>query len=212
MSRSKQKLYIYKVLTKESRKDGRPRTYDPFYHPNAAKEIMALGASKRKLAQILGISHETIYAWSRDYPEFSDAIEAGINMFKSENVAHALYKKATGFTFEEKTYEIPQFPFFILGGDKKSKADIRSQVESALKSLNKEPQLTKIVKKYFPPDTNAIKYYLGNRDPERWPKNGDLPDDGALMFVTYREIDEMLEKEQELVKRLPPPKEEKNND
>jgi len=205
MSRSKQKVYIYQVLTKESQQVGRPTEFDTMYHPKAAQEIMALGASKRKCAEILRIGHNTFYEWCRKHTEFQDAIQVGIDMFKSEKVAHAVYKRAVGFTYNEKTYEIPQIPFFIVGGNKTTRADISAQVEESLKSLNKTPVLTKITTKYYPPDTNAAKFYLGNRDPQRWPKNGDLPGDGALMFVTYREIDDMLEKEEELVKRLPKP-------
>jgi hypothetical protein len=155
---SKQKIYIYKVLTKESRQDGRPDKYNEIYHPKAAHEIMKLGATKAKLATILAVSRETIYAWMRDHTEFSDAIHKGIDCFNSDLVENALHKKAKGFTYDEKTYERPPIPTIIVAKGEKKK-DYLATIAAYMDA--QEPILTKRTTKYYPPDTNAIKYYLG---------------------------------------------------
>lgn len=43
-----------------------------------ALEVLKAGRSKAALAAALDVSKETIYAWEKDYPEFSDAIARGL--------------------------------------------------------------------------------------------------------------------------------------
>jgi hypothetical protein len=197
-----QKIYIYKVLTKESRKDGRPNKYNDVYHPKAAYEIMSLGATKRKCAAILGIHHDTLYEWSRTYPEFSDSIKRGMDKFNGDLMELALNKKATGFTFKEKTYEKPAIPALIVAKGQ-GKREIIATIKAYMDAEG--PILTKEVVKYYPPDVAAIKYYLGNREPERWPKNGDLPGEGQFIFYTKADVDQMLADEKKTFDRVPPP-------
>ena len=68
------------------------------------------------------------------------------------------------------------------------------------------PVLTRRVTKYYPPDTAAIKFYLGNRDGQRWPKNGDLEGEGRMLFFTHADVEKMLAEEKDTVlSRVPPP-------
>ena len=204
----KQKVFIYRVLTEESRKDGRPNRYNSEYHPEAAHEIMKLGATKRKCAEILGIHHDTLYAWMRSYPEFSDAIQRGIDEFTSGQVEHALHKRAVGFKYDEKHYEKPQLPpIYITGMErtKKEKDLLRNEIILMLTASIEQlpPVLTKKITKYYPPDTAAIKFFLGNRDGQRWPKNGDTPGEGGFLFFTQKDVEQWLAEEKAMLGRLP---------
>jgi hypothetical protein len=202
MSDSKQKIYIYKVLTKESRQDGRPDKYNEIYHPKAAYEIMALGATKTKCAQILAINRDTLYSWIREYTEFSDAIKRGMDKFVVDNVELGLNKRAIGFTFDEKVYERPPIPTIIVAKGEKKK-DYLATIAAYMDA--QEPVLMKRTTKYYPPDVTAIKYFLGNREPDRWPKNGDLPGEGALLFYTQADVAKMLADEKKTLDRVPAP-------
>lgn len=200
----REKLYIYKVVTGMSRQEGRPQKYDSEFHPKAAHEIMKLGATKKKLAEILDISEETLYDWIRKYDQFSESIQAGIDFYKSGSVEHALHKRAVGFSYTEKHYEKPALPSLIM-----AKGDRKDTILALLKATidDMEPILAKTITKYYPPDTAAIKFYLGNRDGERWPKNGDLPGEGQFYFYTRADVENMLADEKmTLLDRIPPPK------
>jgi transposase-like protein len=185
----REKLYIYKVVTGMSRQEGRPQKYKSEYHPDAAHEVMKLGATKKKLAQIFDISEETLYDWIRNYEQFSESIQGGIDFYKSASVEHALHKRAVGFNYTEKHYEKPTLPPLII-----AKGQQKDKILAVLKATidDMEPILVKEVTKHYPPDTAAIKFYLGNRDGERWPKN--------------------LVDEKKILSRVPPPKKKEIND
>lgn len=199
----REKLYIYKVITGMSRQEGRPQKYNSEYHPDAAHEVMKLGATKKKLAQILDISEETLYDWIRNYAEFSESIQGGIDFYKSGSVEHALHKRAVGFNYTEKHYEKPILPPLIM-----AKGQRKDRILAILKATidDMDPILVKEVTKYYPPDTAAIKFYLGNRDGERWPKNGDFLGEGHLLFYTQADVEKMLADEKKTLSRVPPPK------
>lgn len=53
---------------------GRPTDYKPEYC-HLIKDHMAKGFSFESFAAIVDVSRETLYAWCRDFPEFSDACD-----------------------------------------------------------------------------------------------------------------------------------------
>jgi DNA-binding XRE family transcriptional regulator len=53
---------------------GRPSKYKEAFC-NEVIELMASGLSLTAAAASLGVSRETIYAWEREIPEFSDAVK-----------------------------------------------------------------------------------------------------------------------------------------
>ncbi len=59
------------------RKGGRPTKYDPSWMLDAIIEAGRLGATKEKMAAMIGISKDTLYRWIEEDPEFSDAIKEG---------------------------------------------------------------------------------------------------------------------------------------
>jgi hypothetical protein len=69
-----------------------------------------------------------------------------------------------------------------------------------------EPILVKIVKKYHPPSDQAIRFWLMNRNPKRWSKDGALKIETDKLFFTHEDVNRMLSEEQTYLKdkNLPP--------
>jgi hypothetical protein len=146
---------------------GRPTKYTEDY-VRIAFEVMSLGATITKLTKVFGVNADSIYEWQKKYPEFSESIERGRDIFDSEVVEEALHKRATGYQYKIKT-------FTDYGQDKLV--------------------LTKIIEKYMPPSVEAIRFWLSNRNPRRWGlKNFDTD---KKIFYTVEDVDRMLKEEKE---------------
>ena len=167
------KYTTYREEVEKKRPRGRPNTYEPRY-VKMAYEIMCLGATIPKLASIFGVNTDTIYDWRKKHADFSDAIQRGRDEFDSDNVEKALMKRAVGFRYTENTEELTP------GGMK----------------------LTKKIKKYVPPSDQAVQFWLKNRRPKRWPKNGDLGDAAAIVYYSKEMIDKMMAEEKEDINKI----------
>ena len=87
----------------------------------------------------IGISKTAFWGWYRQ----SDALRracANSKDIADYTVEDALYRRAVGYNYEEKIFEL----------------------------VEGEVRLTKILEKHLPPDTKAIMHYLFNRKPEAW--------------------------------------------
>ena len=62
------------------------------------------GLTDEQIAKNIGISRETIYAWKKQFPNFSDALKKGKEVVDRE-VENALLKKALGYEYDEVTRE-----------------------------------------------------------------------------------------------------------
>lgn len=104
------------------------------------------GLSLRQLGKVLGVSATTIIQWKKKYPGFGDAVDRGTHAFDVSTAKDSLQKRLTGYFYNETTSTL------------------------ALNTLTDkiEMKVTKIVKKHVPPDTNALKFYLTNKQPEQW--------------------------------------------
>lgn len=110
--------------------------------PDYEREIKAIamrGLSDREIAGVFGISYALFKKWKKNYPSFKEAIEKGRTNADAEVVA-ALFKRATG-NFTVPTTEIIKY---------------------------KDSYETLDLEKHYPPDVDAIKYWLNNRAREHW--------------------------------------------
>lgn len=152
---------------------GRPTKYSDDYI-RIAFEVMSLGATITKLAKVFNVNADSIYEWQKKYPEFSESVQRGRDHFDSEQVEEALHKRATGYQYKIKTYiAVGQENLFLV----------------------------KVVEKYMPPSVNAIRFWLSNRNPERWGLRNSNTDDMKI-FYSKAEIDEMLKDEKERYPQL----------
>ncbi len=99
-----------------------------------------LGLTDQQLADFLGISCETLYAWKISYPEFRESITRG-KIEADAHVAEALYRRACG-------YNHPAVKIFLPSGAG-------------------EPIYAPYTK-HYPPDTKAALRWLMNRQPALW--------------------------------------------
>lgn len=123
------------------RKRGRPKE-KPNEKVDLVKvwEYAGLGLIDTEIALLLRISPATLNNYKKD-PEFLRVLQSGKLEFDAEAV-QSLRKRVTGFTFDETT-----------------------------KELNKKTGqlvVTKIVTKYYPPETMACNSWLNNRRRHQW--------------------------------------------
>jgi len=102
-----------------------------------------------EIAERCGIGTTQLYVWVKKYPEIAEAIKE--REIANSRVADSLYKRATGYEYEEK--EIIQEP----ADDKRGKQISYLKVKRTKKVLRR-----------VPPDVTACIFWLKNRDPQRW--------------------------------------------
>jgi len=123
---------------------GRTPTYNDQIHPQLAFKFSLLGCSNQQLADALDISLGRLGVWLAEHKNFHSAVFDG-RKEADANVAKALYHRALGRHWEEKTYERK------IIGKKEDGEKITDLV------------ITKVVTRYTPPDVPAIKFWLWNR-------------------------------------------------
>lgn len=123
-----------------------------------AAKLCQLGATDAQLADFFEVSLSTISLWKVEHTEFSDAIKIPKDQ-ANERVAQSLYRRAMGYEHDE--------------------VDI--------KVVDKEIVITPI-RKYYPPDSTAMIFWLKNRQPDQWRETKAVeltgPEGGPLAFTT----------------------------
>jgi hypothetical protein len=115
------------------------------------------------ICNLLDCSIQTYYNWRKEYPEFEEAVKYVHEMDVQKSIEN-LMNRANGQskTMTKKTI---------------TRYDGTMQVE--------ETEVTN------PPDTQALKFLLTNRDPENWKDKMDVKQTGSVI-VTFEEQDEGL--------------------
>lgn len=70
----------------------RPSSYKPEY-AEKAMEFCLLGATDKEMADIFGVSEQTLNTWKKEHPEFLESLKEGKEMADGK-VARALYLQA----------------------------------------------------------------------------------------------------------------------
>lgn len=157
----------------------RPTKYDP------AQLVTVEGWARdgltlEEIAANLQISLATLHGWKKRYPEFAEVLGRGREVADCQ-VENALFKRATGYTYNEVTYE--------------RRRDAATGEERLVE--------VKRVTKYAPPDVGAQIFWLTNRKPKEWsarreapveipevPDNGFLEALGAVAAKVWEEGEE----------------------
>ena len=139
---------------------GRPTEYEEHYPAKAYEFCAEFGMTDKKLARLFDVNVDTIQEWKKVYPEFSDSIRAGKDDYDSDAIEKSLRRRAKGFRYSEVTKELSGLP----------------NVETGRAVM----VITKQVRKFIPPDTKAIEFWLRNRKAKRWPDKHDLKLAGDL--------------------------------
>ena len=137
------------------------------------------GCSEEIIAERSGITLQTFRKWKKQHPEICDALSLG-RRDADFRVISALYKKATGFNVElKKTYKLKRVEF---------------DPDTGKKLCEYEELATGIDETYVPADLSAEKFWLENRQGERWCRvmgegDGDS-EHGVLVMPEADMIDE----------------------
>jgi hypothetical protein len=148
--------------------------YNPDVYPELAFKFCLLGATNPELAELLGVSPSCIDVWLVDYPLFRKSVQAGRDIADAE-VAHSLYRCATGFTREEvKIFQFQGMPVVV-------------------------PYTA-----YYAPDVSAQKHWLGVRQRVKWRAPTDTVDVAAKTISEVKQIsaDATPEQAADLYKRM----------
>lgn len=163
------------------RKPYRPpeKPVNGLFLPDMEREIQAIamrGLSDQEIAAMFSTPYSLFKKWKKRYPDFKKAIEKGRTHADAEVLA-ALFKRATG------KFSVPQTEII------KYKDDFE----------------TLEVQKFFPPDTEACKYWLNNRAREHWQQRSAIEASGPggkpIEVTTNR--DQLLDAIVDLVKPQP---------
>ncbi len=108
------------------------------------------GLTDEQIAHNMGITTSTLYEWKKKFSEISESLKKGKEVIDIM-VENALFKRATGYTFEEVKRE-----------------------ESA-----DEFKITRTIKEVAP-DVTAQIYWLKNRRPKQWRDKQEVEVNGNI--------------------------------
>ncbi|MFL9845072.1 terminase [Flavobacterium rhizosphaerae] len=129
--------------------------YNPEY-ADTARKMCLLGATDRNLAQLFGVTRETIVNWKRKYPDFKAAMFRGKKAADLE-VAHSLYQASLDRIITVKQAIKCKEIYYDENG----------------KRVEKERVEIVEVEKHIPADFRSQQFWLRNRNPEQWNEKCD---------------------------------------
>lgn len=147
--------------------------------PEGLKRIEEWAAERtdEELIAAMGVASSTFYRWRRDVPEIDGAIEAGrTGALGQENI-----RKVEASLFERCLGGVQT----VLKGFK-----VKEVVYNEMGRRIREVERVELVAEqtFVPADTNAIKFYLTNRAPEKWKNRTELSADPE----TQQNVEEFL--------------------
>lgn len=115
--------------------------HSSLYRPeyaNRARDYCLLGATNEWLGRFFDVSEQTIITWCKTHPEFGEAVREGRDHADAQ-VAQSLYQRAIGYTWRGE------------------------------KIFNNNGEIVRAdVVEHVPPDVNAARLWLFNRQPKLW--------------------------------------------
>ncbi len=133
----------------KSNKGGAPTKYIKSY-AGQAKKLCLLGCNDKELSKFFCISVSTLNLWKHEHQEFSESLRGG-KIIADAEVVTKLFKRATGFFYDEVTFE------------KISKNNSLEKENIKIDAYKK-----KVITKYVVPDVGAQTLWLKNRQKAKW--------------------------------------------
>ncbi len=124
-----------------------------------AYKLCLLGLYNKDLAVAFGVSVKTIEYWMRTKDDFNRAVKLGREEADSK-VAEKLFKRATGYTVKDHHISVYRGKVIVTPYDKE-----------------------------YPPETDAAKFWLKNRQPEKWSDTARLEHSGNIKVTEEKKYD-----------------------
>lgn len=156
---------------------GRPSSFQEEYIGQTQK-LCALGATDEEIADFFDISRRTLNRWKTTYPEFVEALRRGKDA-ANDRVEDSLYHRALPREIEEEQ------------AIKLKKVTYNENGKRA--SEEERVEIVK-VRKFIPPDTTAMIFWLKNRRPDQWRDVHKHEHGGAGAFSAMKdeELDQFI--------------------
>lgn len=131
------------------------------------------GLSDEEIAANLGIAYSTFRVYVKKYPQLSAALGAGAHEAVLY-VENALFEKSVGF---ERVLKKPMKVKEVIYNERGQRQKEIERIEYGEEEV------------FIPPETNAAKFFLLNRAPDRWAEHREpMRDDttGGIVFIPKR--------------------------
>lgn len=115
-------------------------------------EWVMSGLSMKQVAEKIGISRKQLYEWKDKYSDIRDTLNKSMEVADNE-VENALYKKCLGYKETVKEIRV----------DKDGK---------------QQPAMVREI--YIQPDVTAIKFWLANRQKDKWREKVEIEQEHAI--------------------------------
>lgn len=131
-------------IKEEEKLPGRPSKYTGPDTDRMAFKLALLGVKDMEIADIIGISEETLNLWKLNHPSFLQSLNNG-KREADANVVYSLYQRACGMDLPDQDIRV-----------------FRNKETNELETV-----VTPLVK-HYPPDITACIFWLKNRFKDQW--------------------------------------------
>lgn len=175
-----------KAANRSKRSRGRPSDYRPELCETVEK-LALLGLTDEQMADVIGKPIGTFNRWKADHAEFREAIKRGKTPADA-NMAQALFKRGTGFEWDEQqAIKVKEIKFDPNTGRKVSETE---RVEIVT------------VHRVAPPDTAAGIFWVCNRQKDLWRQRQEVTGANGKPLFGDQNLDEVRETVQGKLDRI----------
>jgi len=147
------------------------------------------GMKMEDIAKKIGITRRTLYNWQEKHVPILHALRAGKEVADYE-VSNSLHKRATGYNYDEDTYErvtmgreeydeVLEIELEIW--NKKNPKATKDERDLFILSVPRTKlMVTKRVTKHVPPDTRAAMFWLMNRQSKKFKSESKIEHSGNI--------------------------------
>jgi len=119
------------------------------------KKLISKGFNDTEIAEFIGVTSVTYYGWKSKHKSFFSEIEV-FKKTQNANIRRSLYERAFGYSHEA-------IKFLVVKG----KVVREKYIE------------------HYPPDTEACKFWLKNKESEDWRDEHEVKHSGEIKFINH---------------------------